>query len=78
VVGIDDHVLSEVLDLTTVRQDVPHQGQRAAELLLGQLLDGSVTPPGDEVVPVQLVVRGSTAAPVRAARRSGTSRVASA
>ena len=78
VVGIDDHVLSEVLDLTTVRQDVPHQGQRAAELLLGQLLDGSVTPPGDEVVPVQLVVRGSTAAPVRAARRGGTSRVASA
>ena len=39
VVGIDDHTLSNVLGLTTVRQDVEAQGQVAADLLLGALLD---------------------------------------
>ena len=33
------HTLSNVLGLTTVRQDVEAQGQVAADLLLGALLD---------------------------------------
>lgn len=63
VVGIDDYTLSEVMDLTTVRQDVTLLGRTAARLLL-DLIDGedgfgdrSVT------IPIELVVRGTTAAP---------------
>lgn len=66
VIGIDDHVLSEVLDLSTVRQDVIRQGGLAGEVLMRQLTgaagDGD-TVPVDDVVPVELVVRGSTAPP---------------
>ena len=63
VVGIDDHVLSEVLDLTTVRQDVVLQGQRAGEALMRRLMGNGATSPIDEVFPVELVVRGSTSPP---------------
>ncbi len=41
VIGIDDHTLSAVLDLTTVRQDVVGQGSAAAGLLLSAVLDGA-------------------------------------
>lgn len=59
VVGVDDYVLSEVLGLTTVRQDVAGQGTRAAQILLGALLDGEDDT--DEVVmPTELIVREST------------------
>ena len=59
IIGIDDFVLSGVLGLTTVRQDVAGQGHVAADLLLRALLDD------DEsietiVVPTELVVREST------------------
>ena len=59
IIGIDDFVLSGVLGLTTVRQDVAGQGHAAADLLLRALLDD------DEsietiVVPTELVVREST------------------
>ena len=39
IIGIDDFVLSGVLGLTTVRQDVAGQGHAAADLLLRALLD---------------------------------------
>lgn len=59
VIGIDDYLLSGVLGLTTVRQDVAAQGRAAAELLLRALLDGEE--PTDEVVlPTELVAREST------------------
>jgi LacI family repressor for deo operon, udp, cdd, tsx, nupC, and nupG len=59
VIGIDDYLLSEVLGLTTVRQDVAAQGRAAAELLLRALLDDDE--PTDEVVlPTELIVREST------------------
>lgn len=59
VMGVDDYVLSGVLGLTTVRQDVGAQGARAAELLLATLFDGDEST--DEVVmPTELVVREST------------------
>ena len=60
VMGVDDYVLSEVLGLTTVRQDVGAQGQRAAEILLATLLEGAETTELEVVVPTQLVVRDST------------------
>ena len=44
VIGIDDYVLSEVLGLTTVRQDVAGQGHAAADLLLRALHDDDERP----------------------------------
>ncbi|GGL22763.1 LacI family DNA-binding transcriptional regulator [Phycicoccus endophyticus] len=70
VVGIDDHVLSSVLGLTTVRQDVTAQGRLAARLLL-QVLAGEEVPAQDVVLPTELVVRTSTGpAPCSAPRVS--------
>src|SRR6476469_2139894 len=40
VIGIDDHPLAELTDLTTVSQPVHQQGTRAAEMVLG-LLQGT-------------------------------------
>jgi DNA-binding LacI/PurR family transcriptional regulator len=69
VIGIDDHLHSAIFDLTTVRQDVEAQGRRAGRIMLDALHgrggDGIV----DDVLDVELVVRGSTAAP-RPARRA--------
>ena len=63
IVGIDDHPLAALADLTTVRQPVQLQGRLTGELLLGLLR-------GDDVeatveVPTELVVRASTAPPGR-------------
>jgi len=69
VIGIDDHVLSEMFDLTTVRQDVEAQGRLAGELLLEALHSGE-PPAADEVLGVELVTRGSTAPPAASARRA--------
>jgi LacI family repressor for deo operon, udp, cdd, tsx, nupC, and nupG len=67
VVGIDDHPMSEFLDLTTVRQPVREQGALTAQMLLsllrGEDVDRAVT------VATQLVLRGSTAPPSRAGAR---------
>ena len=66
VIGVDDHDMAASFDLTTVRQDVPEQGEHASRLLLGALAAGS---DGDENVEVvlatELVVRGSTGPPGR-------------
>jgi LacI family repressor for deo operon, udp, cdd, tsx, nupC, and nupG len=68
VVGIDDHPLAELCDLTTVRQRPDEQGVLAARLLL-DLLQGARPVPTSTTVPTQLVVRASTAPP--SGRRSG-------
>lgn len=68
VIGVDDHVLSQILDLTTVRQDVEAQGRRAGELILAGLTTGELADL-DEVLPTELVVRGTTAPPASGARR---------
>jgi LacI family repressor for deo operon, udp, cdd, tsx, nupC, and nupG len=62
VIGIDDHPLAALTDLTTVAQPVAEQGRRAAELTLA-LLRG--TPPENRAItlPTRLVVRHTTAAP---------------
>lgn len=70
VVGIDDHEMARVLDLTTVGQDAAGQGALGATLLVQSLEDGAeapVQPPADLVQPTELVLRGSTAPPRHAA-----------
>lgn len=62
VVGIDDHALSGVLDLTTVRQEVDQQGRQAGEILMREIL-GDALPASETVFPVELVVRCSTGPP---------------
>jgi len=62
VIGVDDHPVSEVLGLTTVRQDVATQGRVAAEMALA-LLRGEELAETDVVVPWTLVPRSTTAAP---------------
>lgn len=61
VIGIDDHPLAELTDLTTVRQPVREQGEAAARMLL-HILRGEETERAI-VVSTQLVIRGSTAPP---------------
>ena len=65
IVGIDDHPSAALADLTTVRQGPADQGERAAHLLLAMLDDdghavGTIT---DELAPVSLIVRATTATP---------------
>jgi DNA-binding LacI/PurR family transcriptional regulator len=62
VIGIDDHPVAELVDLTTVRQPVRDQGMRAARLLLA-LLRGE-SPDLAQKLPTRVVVR-STTAPLR-------------
>jgi LacI family transcriptional regulator, repressor for deo operon, udp, cdd, tsx, nupC, and nupG len=64
VVGIDDHEMAAMMELTTVAQSVTHQGRVAAELLLqvlGDEIDDAVRQP--VVLPTTLVLRGTTAPP---------------
>ncbi len=63
VTGIDDHELAGILDLTTVRQPVDAQGRRAGAILMARLVDGTEPERGDIFLPVELIVRGSTAPP---------------
>ncbi|MEV6316934.1 LacI family DNA-binding transcriptional regulator [Streptomyces sp. NPDC051776] len=62
VVGIDDHEMSHLVNLTTVAQPVAEQGAAAAHALLAALADRS-RPPSRVMHPTRLVVRGTTAAP---------------
>jgi LacI family transcriptional regulator, repressor for deo operon, udp, cdd, tsx, nupC, and nupG len=61
VVGIDDHPLAALLDLTTVAQPVREQGEAAGQMVV-DLMAGADVPRGTPV-PTRLVVRGSTAPP---------------
>lgn len=64
VIGIDDHEMSELFDLTTVGQPVATQGGLAAEMLLAALSDPRTEPP-TMTVPTHLIVRGTTCPPGR-------------
>jgi len=57
VVAIDDHPMSQWLDLTTIRQSGFEQGVTAAGMVRRLLTGGAVT---DVVLPTRLVVRHST------------------
>lgn len=65
VVGFDDIEMSEfyVPALTTIRQDRHKLGRKAAEVLLARLVPGADSPRTEEPLPVELVVRSSTAPP---------------
>ena len=66
-VGIDDHDVSRVVGLTTVRQHVADQGATAARALLSELERRDDGTPVDAVVaPIELVVRSTTGAPTSA------------
>ena len=62
-VGVDDHDLAELLDLTTVAQPVEEQGRSAARLLLAALGGTSLHAQEHQLIPVVLRARGSTAPP---------------
>lgn len=63
VIGIDDHPLAALTDLTTVHQPVREQGALAGHMVATALSGGD---PGPGIVlPTRLVVRGSTGPPRR-------------
>ncbi|MEP6560256.1 MAG: LacI family DNA-binding transcriptional regulator [Nakamurella sp.] len=64
-VGIDDHEMATMLDLTTVAQSIATQGEVAAQLLL-QILRGEAgdTPTEPVLLPTRLVLRGTTSPPL--------------
>lgn len=67
VVGFDDIEAASVVRpaLTTVRQDMPSMGRRAVELLDGMIRDADFRPPAREVLPTELIVRGTTGRPAK-------------
>ncbi len=66
VVGIDDHPIAALTDLTTVAQPVRSIGEQAAATLL-EMIDG-VQSPAPTTFPTRLVVRRSTAPPAAGPR----------
>lgn len=60
IVGFDDMPFATLADpqLTTVRQSVTRLGQLAAEGIIG-IIEGTITPPYQVVLPTQLVIRES-------------------
>ncbi len=60
IVGFDDAEISQYMTpgLTTVRQQISLKGQKAVELLLKHIEDPSL-PKQEQIIPLQLVVRGS-------------------
>ncbi|WP_461023427.1 LacI family DNA-binding transcriptional regulator [Thalassiella azotivora] len=67
VVGVDDHELARLWDLTTVAQPVAEHGRVAAQRLLDAIDAGGPAPDEAEetLLPVRLVVRSTTAPPAR-------------
>ena len=59
VVGFDDIEVTAYVGLTTVRQPLVESGHRGARLLL-DILAGRAVAPLRELLPLELVVRGST------------------
>ena len=62
VIGIDDHEMAEIFDLTTVAQPVREEGRVAAQQVLAALTAQHWTPE-QVVLPTRLVVRRTTAPP---------------
>jgi LacI family transcriptional regulator len=60
VVGYDDIEIADVMGLTTMRQMLFESGQRGVELLL-ETLENPQMEPVHEVLPTELIVRGTTA-----------------
>lgn len=69
VIGIDDHEMAAIFDLTTVAQPVREQGRVAAQQVLAAL-SAQHWAPQQVVLPTRLVVRRTTAAPPVSAGRT--------
>lgn len=66
VVGVDDHEMAVVMDLTTVAQSAEKQGASAARLLIASVTsDSSTADVTPLILPTNLILRGSTAPPAR-------------
>lgn len=63
IVGVDGHEMAGVMGLTTIAQDVAHQGGLGAQMLLAQMTESPTAQPTDQVLGTRLVLRGSTAPP---------------
>ena len=61
VIGIDNHELSEYFDLSTVAQPAPELGRLGARMLLDALTSDTPPSPLEQIVPTQLIARGTTA-----------------
>ncbi len=75
IVGFDDSRAATLVwpALTTVRQPVAEMAMAAVDMLLsGDLKPGVMTEPAVRVLPYELVVRGSTAAPCKAVATANT------
>jgi LacI family transcriptional regulator len=64
VIGYDDIEISEYIGLTTVHQMLYESGRRGVELLF-EVLSNPAMKPQCDVLPTRLIVRKTTAAPVR-------------
>lgn len=62
VVGYDDIEVAEYLNLTTIRQLLFASGKRGVELLV-EAIEGHLPEPVYEALPVEMIVRGTTARP---------------
>ncbi|AJM78127.1 LacI family DNA-binding transcriptional regulator [Rathayibacter toxicus] len=71
IIGIDDHPLSELFGLSSIRQNPQQQGELAIELIRGALAElarGEPTRPAQHTtIPASLIIRMSTSVP-RSAR----------
>lgn len=72
VVGFDDHPMASYFELTTVAQDVPGQGRLIAEQLVSSVMGPEGAPAVRLSAQTHLVVRQTTAAPVRRPDKHGT------
>lgn len=63
IIGIDDHDLAHLFDLTTVAQPVRTQGAIAAELLLGLVGGAPLPDPLIHQIDAGIILRNTTAAP---------------
>jgi DNA-binding LacI/PurR family transcriptional regulator len=64
IVGVDDHDLAHLFDLTTVAQPVREQGRLAARLIIEQLAARTAVFAHVVTVPTRLTIRATTAPPV--------------
>jgi DNA-binding LacI/PurR family transcriptional regulator len=62
VIGVDNHPIADLLDLTTVHQPVEAQGQAVGQMLV-DIVEGRTPRDHQIVLPTHLVVRSTTSAP---------------
>jgi DNA-binding LacI/PurR family transcriptional regulator len=64
IVGVDNHDMAHLFDLTTVAQPVREQGRVAARLIIEQLAARTPVVAHVVTVPTRLTIRATTAPPV--------------